>query len=158
MVAPGLEAHLLPSQEGHPHKAQGQAQHAQGAQALTQPDKSHHGRPEFYANYLKFFERARTEWVRAAGGEQQRLRLEQGLIFVVSETTVRYLAPARLDDELTITVEPIELGRATLTLHQRALRGEQVLAEGTIRVGCVNAHDFKPARIPASLLAALQRP
>jgi acyl-CoA thioester hydrolase len=112
----------------------------------------------FYANYLKFFERARTEWVRAAGGEQQRLRLEQGLIFVVSETTVRYLAPARLDDELTITVEPLDLGRATLTLHQRALRGEQVLAEGTIRVGCVNAHDFKPARIPASLLAALQRP
>ncbi|MFO1226194.1 tol-pal system-associated acyl-CoA thioesterase [Roseateles sp.] len=112
----------------------------------------------FYANYLKFFERARTEWLRAAGGEQQRLRLEAGLIFVVSETVVRYLAPARLDDELTITVEPVELGRATLTVHQRALRGDQVLAESSIRVGCVNAHDFKPARIPASLLAALQRP
>jgi len=115
----------------------------------------------FYANYLKFFERARTEWLRAAGVGQQQLRDESGLIFVVSATQLRYLSPARLDDELTLTVEPRELGRATLTVHQRALRtvagaDDALLAEGEIRIGCVRASDFKPQRIPASLLAALQ--
>ena len=60
----------------------------------------------FYANYLKFFERARTEWLRAAGVEQQRLRDETGLMFVVAETRLRYLAPARLDDLLTLTANP----------------------------------------------------
>jgi acyl-CoA thioester hydrolase len=112
----------------------------------------------FYANYLKFFERARTEWLRAAGFGQQRLRDETGLIFVVSETRMRHLAPARLDDELTITVEPRELGRATLNLFQIARRGDAVLAEGEIRIGCVNAETFKPARIPAELLSAIQVP
>ncbi len=110
----------------------------------------------FYANYLKFFERARTEWLRAAGFGQQQLRDETGLIFIVASTQLRYLAPARLDDELQITVEPSEIGRATLTVYQRALRGQQTLAEGEIRVGCVQASNFKPARIPATLIAALQ--
>lgn len=110
----------------------------------------------FYANYLKFFERARTEWLRAAGIGQQALRETHGLIFIVSATQLRYLAPARLDDELAISVEPLTLGRASLTVHQRALRGEQLLAEGDIRVGCVSAADFKPNRMPAHLIAALQ--
>jgi acyl-CoA thioester hydrolase len=112
----------------------------------------------YYANYLKFFERARTEWPRAAGFGQQRLRDNSGLIFVVAETRARYFMPARLDDALTITVEPRELGRATLNLFQRALRGDTVLAEGEIRIGCVNAETFKPARIPTELLSALQAP
>jgi acyl-CoA thioester hydrolase len=109
----------------------------------------------FYANYLKFFERARTEWLRAAGVEQQALRETTGAIFVVAATSLRYLAPARLDDLLTITVEPEPAGRASLVVRQRALRGEQLLAEGEIRIGCVRASDLKPQRLPDAVVTAI---
>ncbi|MFG6431421.1 tol-pal system-associated acyl-CoA thioesterase [Roseateles sp. LYH14W] len=109
----------------------------------------------FYANYLKFFERARTEWLRAAGVEQHQLREDTGLIFVVAATNMRYAAPARLDDLLTITVEPEPAGRASLVVRQRALRGGTLLAEGEIRIGCVRADDLKPQRLPDSVVAAI---
>ncbi|MFN3304516.1 MAG: tol-pal system-associated acyl-CoA thioesterase [Roseateles sp.] len=109
----------------------------------------------FYANYLKFFERARTEWLRAAGVEQQRLREDSGVIFVVAATSLRYLAPARLDDLLTITVQPQPVGRASLVVQQRALRGDTLLCEGEIRIGCVRAHDLKPHRLPDMVVAAI---
>jgi acyl-CoA thioester hydrolase len=105
----------------------------------------------FYANYLKFFERARTEWLRAAGHSQQRLREETGAIFVVAETHVRYLQPARLDDLLDVTVDLREGGAATLLIAQQALRGGALLAEGTIRIACVDAQSLKPRRIPIPL-------
>ena len=105
----------------------------------------------FYANYLKFFERARTEWLRSLGHAQQRLRDETGAIFIVAETNVRYLRPARLDDLLDVTVEVLEAGRATMLIAQQALRGPELLAEGTIRIGCVDAATFKPRRIPIDL-------
>ncbi|MEH0165670.1 tol-pal system-associated acyl-CoA thioesterase [Roseateles microcysteis] len=111
----------------------------------------------FYANYLKFFERARTEWLRKLGMEQQALRDEQGLIFVVSETRIRYLSPARLDDWLDVSVELRESGRASMTLFQQARCGERLLAEGEIRIGCVDAATFRPSRIPSFLLQALQK-
>jgi acyl-CoA thioester hydrolase len=109
----------------------------------------------FYANYLKFFERARTEWLRALGFDQQRLREETGVIFIVSETHVRHLAPARLDDRLDITAHLRDCRGASLRFHQQALRGGQLLADGDIRVGCVGAADFRPRRIPPSLVQAL---
>jgi len=109
----------------------------------------------FYANYLKFFERARTEWLRAAGVEQQRLREDTGLIFVVAETRLRYVAPARLDDLLTLTVEPEPAGKASLVVRQRALRGDTLLCEGEIRIGCVRAGDLKPQRLPDSVQSAV---
>jgi acyl-CoA thioester hydrolase len=109
----------------------------------------------FYANYLKFFERARTEWLRAAGVEQHQLREETGVIFVVAGTSLRYLAPAKLDDLLTVTVEPEPAGRASLVVRQRALRGHTLLCEGEIRIGCVRAEDLKPQRLPDSVVAAI---
>lgn len=113
----------------------------------------------FYANYLKFFERARTEWLRALGFEQEAMRHAEGAMFIVSSTQVRYLRPARLDDWLTITVEIRELGRASMVVFQQAWRGETLLSEGEIRIGCVasegTSQDFKPTRIPAALFAAL---
>jgi acyl-CoA thioester hydrolase len=109
----------------------------------------------FYANYLKFFERARTEWLRAAGVEQHQLREATGVMFVVAATSLRYLAPARLDDVLTITVEPEPAGKASLVVRQRALRGDTLLAEGEIRIGCVRAHDLKPQRLPDAVVAAI---
>jgi acyl-CoA thioester hydrolase len=112
----------------------------------------------FYANYLKYFERARTEWLRSLGIGQRQLRETSGGIFVVGETTVRYHQPARLDDELLVTARVESAGRASLGLAQEAFRaGDRVLlCEGTIRIGWVDAATLKPARIPANLLEALK--
>ena len=109
----------------------------------------------FYANYLKFFERARTEWLRALGVEQGALREATGAIFVVSESQVRYVQPARLDDWLRITVEVQELGAASMRIHQQAWRGDVLLAEGSVRIGCVNAENLRPRRIPVQVLDVL---
>ena len=110
----------------------------------------------FYANYLKFFERARTEWLRHLGFEQQQLRLDTGAIFIVTDTAVRYLRPARLDDLLDVTVNVSEAAGATLTLAQQAWRqdadGSVMLTEGTIRIACVDAGTFRPRRIPTPLM------
>ena len=113
----------------------------------------------FFANYLKFFERARTEWLRSLGIQQSALRERNGGMFVVAHTEVRYLRPARLDDELLVTAELQETGRATLLIAQQALLlpGRAVLAAGTIRIGWVDAATLQPARIPATLLEALNR-
>jgi acyl-CoA thioester hydrolase len=114
----------------------------------------------YYANHLKFFERARTEWLRSLGFSQQRLRLASGAMFVVADTSVRYLRPARLDDWLEITVEPLDVQRASMTLNQQAFRqdddGAVLLSEGSIRVGCVDAASFKPRRIPNDILDCLR--
>lgn len=109
----------------------------------------------FYANYLKFFERARTEWLRAAGVEQQRLRDDTGAMFVVAEVQTRYLAPARLDDLLHVTVRVEEQGAASMVIVQEAFRGDMLLAEGRIRIGCVHAESLRPCRIPARVVNAL---
>jgi acyl-CoA thioester hydrolase len=109
----------------------------------------------FYANYLKFFERARTEWLRSLGIQQQRLREETGAIFVVGSTSLRYHRPARLDDSLLVTARLAQLGRATMTFEQQALRGRELLADGEIRIGCVDGQSFQPRRIPPALLDRL---
>ena len=116
----------------------------------------------FYANYLKFFERARTEWLRSLGHEQERMRTASGVVFIVTDTTVRYLRPARLDDLLAVTVEVKHAGRAQMTIAQQAWRrsdrGDDLLAEGTIRIGCVDAGTFRPQRIPNSIAETLLPP
>ncbi len=119
----------------------------------------------FYANYLKFMERGRTEWLRALGFNQQVLREQVGGMFVVSETAVRYHHPARLDDALWVTARVQDAGRVSLTLAQQVLlRAEKpdagtpdtLLAEGTIRIGWVDAASLRPARIPAPILEVLR--
>ena len=113
----------------------------------------------FYANYLKFFERARTEWLRALGHGQEQLRHEEGAMFVVTDTSIRYLQPARRDDLLEVSVKVEHAGRARMTIAQQAwrhgARADGVLAEGTIRIGCVDAGTFKPRRIPISIAGAI---
>jgi acyl-CoA thioester hydrolase len=114
----------------------------------------------YYANHLKFFERARTEWLRALGFSQEQLRREAGAMFVVTDTSVRYLRPARLDDWLEITVEPLDVQRASMNLAQQAYRRDDgvavLLSEGSIRIGCVDAASFKPRRIPNDILDCLR--
>jgi acyl-CoA thioester hydrolase len=116
----------------------------------------------FYANYLKFFERARTEWLRSLGVEQQKLRDEVGGMFVVSATQLRYLRPARLDDLLVVTARTEESGKASLTIAQSAWLqpadggANILLCEGTIRIGWVDAATLRPQRIPAAILGVLR--
>lgn len=110
----------------------------------------------FYANYLKFFERARTEWLRSLGVQQQALREATGAIFVVTDTQVRFLRPARLDDCLDVTATPRDLGRASMQIHQQAWRGAELLAEGDIRIGCVDATTLRPRRFPDPLPGLLE--
>jgi acyl-CoA thioester hydrolase len=113
----------------------------------------------FYANYLKFFERSRTEWLRERGIHQQALREATGGMFVVSDARVRYLKSAKLDDELLVTTSLLEAGRASMTIHQEAWLttpvGPVLLCEATIRAGWVNASSLKPARIPQNILDTL---
>ena len=110
----------------------------------------------FYANYLKFFERARTEWLRALGHSQQEMVDTTGCMFVVQDTHVRYLRPARLDDMLVVTVHVTERGKASLRIAQQAWCGERLLAEGEIRIGCVARATMKPTRIPGPILEAIE--
>ncbi len=109
----------------------------------------------FYANYLKFFERARTEWLRSLGVGQQALREATGAIFIVAETQLRYIAPARLDDALRVTVQLQQRGQASLHIQQQAWRGDTLLCEGRIRIGCVDEGTFRPRRIPNEVLSTL---
>ncbi|WP_395066645.1 tol-pal system-associated acyl-CoA thioesterase [Paraburkholderia silvatlantica] len=111
----------------------------------------------FYANYLKFFERARTEWLRACGVDQRRLAEETGVLFVVRSTALDYRAPARLDDVVTTVSRVEKLGRASVDFMQEAWREDTLLARGTVRVGCVDSTAMRPAPIPAPVHEALQR-
>lgn len=114
----------------------------------------------FYANYLKFFERARTEWLRSRGIEQGKLKQEGQGMFVVSDVQVRFLQSARLDDELFVTARPLETGRASMTISQQAWRlapgAKVLLSEASIRIGWVDGVTHKPARIPPKLMESLK--
>lgn len=116
----------------------------------------------FYANYLKFFERARTEWLRSLGLNQQHLRDTVGGMFVVTHAQLDYLRPARLDDVLHVSAVLQTAGRASLTIAQQVFLQPvsadgtpQLLCQGAVRVGWVDAASMRPARIPSSLLEQL---
>ncbi len=105
----------------------------------------------FYANYLKFMERARTEWLRAAGVEQDQLLTDSGLLFVIVEVNVRYHKPARFNDLLEVTVEPVDRGRSRFTVRQEVRRGADLLVSGTVSAACIDAATFKPQPIPRGM-------
>ena len=116
----------------------------------------------FYANYLKFFERARTEWLRNLGVEQQKLRDEVGGMFVVTQAEINYLKPARLDDVMEVTAVLESAGRASITIAQQAFlkpvssdQAPQLLCEGSIRIGWVDSATMRHARIPKSIVEQL---
>lgn len=106
----------------------------------------------FYANYLKFFERARTEWLRSLGFGQQTLLDQHGVLFVVGQVQIRYLKSARLDDELQITARVADVGRSRLSIAQQAVRNGEVLAQGTVDIICVHQATWKGHRIPPEIL------
>ncbi|MBQ5948739.1 tol-pal system-associated acyl-CoA thioesterase [Massilia sp. ST3] len=105
----------------------------------------------FYANYLKFFERARTEWLRATGVQQQALLDAEGTAFVVKSASLDYHAPARLDDELTIRTSVEKLGRASVQFAQQAWRGDTLLTSASVKVGCVDLATMRPRSLPGDV-------
>ena len=107
----------------------------------------------YHANYLRWFERARTEWLRAKGHDQESLRTGQGVAFTVADISIRYRRPARLDDALAVEVELAESRKVSLTFRQvlRRTEGGEILAEAEVRVGCVDAATFRPRPIPMAL-------
>lgn len=111
----------------------------------------------YYANYLRFMERARTEWMRERGFEQDVLRDEHGLLFAVRSAHVDYLLPARFNEQLDVGVEVQDVGRASLTFHQDVVRaGErQLLCTGTVKIACIDAAAFRPKPIPEFILKEL---
>ncbi|MBI3042871.1 MAG: tol-pal system-associated acyl-CoA thioesterase [Betaproteobacteria bacterium] len=111
----------------------------------------------YYANYLCFLERARTEWLRALGLEQTDLAAVHQLVFVVRSIALDYLKPARFNDALEVTVEPGEIGASRIRLSQRVRRGAEELLAARVELACVNTETFKPVRIPRTVAESLAR-
>lgn len=110
----------------------------------------------YYANYLRFFERCRTEWMRAAGYGQAQLASESGIGFVARKASCEYLKPARLDDELSIGLQVEKLTRVRVIFRQWASRGDDVLVTGNVEIACVNMATMTPAPIPDFLHTKLE--
>ncbi len=111
----------------------------------------------YYANYLKFFERARTEWLRALGVDQRELAARERVLFVVRHADVIYRQPARLDDVIGIVTTAEELGASSIQFHQQARRNGTLLATAGVQICTVHAATFKPVRLPPTLRNLLQK-
>lgn len=109
----------------------------------------------YYVNYLKFMERARTEFMRAAGFGKQGI-FNRDLMFVVRDVNVQYREPAILDDELEVTASIVTLGGASMCLRQTVQRGDVLLADGKITIACVDRDALKPQRMPREMITALR--
>ena len=109
----------------------------------------------YYVNYLKFMERARTEYMRALGYDKDVI-FNTDMMFVVQEVRTSYRQPARLDDELQATVTPLKVGGASLLLQQSIRRGAELLAEGEVKIACVDRHSLQPKRMPGEMLSRLR--
>jgi acyl-CoA thioester hydrolase len=110
----------------------------------------------FYANYLKFFERARTEMLRAMGFEQDELTVNEGIIFVVRSVQVDYLNPARFNELLEVSAEVTLAKKVSLVFEQLITRGDDVLCKSLIRIACLDALTMHPKAIPENLLELLK--
>lgn len=108
----------------------------------------------YYANYLKFVERGRTEALREAGVDQGRLKAERGLVFVVASLSIAYRRPARFDDLLTVETRVTRLGAASVDMAQRVARGGETCVDGSVRCALMDP-EGRPARLPDDLRAAL---
>ena len=109
----------------------------------------------YYANYLKFLERARTEWLRSLGFVQTELAKDPGIMFVVSSVNIEYRRPAKLDDSITIISTCEQESAACLRFDQRIVRDAELLVTASCRVACLDAATFRPKRLPAAIVEAM---
>lgn len=105
----------------------------------------------YYANYLSFMERARTEWLRASGFEQPEMAATHGVLFVVRAVNIEYLKPSRFNDSLQVTVEVVNVGGSRIRFLQRVLRGNEEIARAGVDVVCVSTDTFRPVRVPGEM-------
>ena len=105
----------------------------------------------YYANYLKFFERARTDFLRALGISQSELSQKENLVFVVRKCEVEYVFPARLDDEIEVSVKVKKISAASILMEQKMTKSEKILSTLNIDLVCVAADNFKPKKIPENI-------
>lgn len=105
----------------------------------------------YYANYLKFFERARTDFLRALGISQSELSQKENLVFVVRKCEVEYVFPARLDDEIEVSVKVKKISAASISMEQKMTKSEKILSTLNIDLVCVAADNFKPKKIPENI-------
>ncbi len=110
----------------------------------------------FYANYLGFMERARTEWLRALGFEQPEMAASDGVLFVVSAVNIKYLKPSRFNDSLQVTVEVVNVGGSRIRFLQQVLRGNEEIARAEVAVVCVSTDTLRPARMPDGLRITIE--
>lgn len=108
----------------------------------------------FYANFLRFMERARTEYIRWLGFPRIDA-LDDSAMFVVHSLNIRYYSPAVLDDELTVTANPVRIGKTYLEFHQQVCRGNMCLTEAQVKVVCVDVQRRRPRVLPGALAGAL---
>lgn len=111
----------------------------------------------FYANYLKFMERARTEWLRACGIELDLWQNQHRKLFVVRSVQIDFHAPAKFNEQLTACANLLTLKAASLTCEQRIMRGDMLLTEATVQLVCVNADSMSPCAIPPAIKEAMTR-
>ncbi|TSA48357.1 MAG: tol-pal system-associated acyl-CoA thioesterase [Nitrosomonadales bacterium] len=112
----------------------------------------------YHAEYLKFFERARTECLRSLGFEQRELREREGVVFVVRSMQIKYVQPARFDEMLEVASKLVEVGRCRLVFEQKLLRGSDILTDATVEVVSVDSTSFKPVAIPALIREKMETP
>ena len=105
----------------------------------------------YYANYLKYMERARSEWLRAQGLSNTELAREHGVLFAVRSVELDYHKPARLDDWLSVSAEVVLGGAASLVFRQDVRRGDELLCGGHIKLACLDTASFSPRPLPASV-------
>lgn len=105
----------------------------------------------YYANYLKFMERARTEWLRDIGFEQDELIARDAVIFAVTSVQVDYLQPGRFNDELVVTTQVIKKGKASISLEQKIKKNKDVLCQGLVKIASLDAVSFKPVAMPEKI-------
>ena len=110
----------------------------------------------FYANHLKFFERARTEMLRAMGYEQDELSVSEGIIFVVRSVQVDYLSPARFNEQLQVSAKVSLVKKTSLTFEQSITRNDDVLCKGNVRIACLDVQTMRPKAIPETLFSAFR--
>lgn len=111
----------------------------------------------YHANYLKFMERARTEWLRQLGFEQDQLRNEQNVLFAVHSMQLNFRRPARFNDQLLVRSTLLQASGASMQFEQQVLRDATSLCEATVKVACLNAESFQPCPLPNSILTEMQR-
>ena len=110
----------------------------------------------YHSNYLKFMERARTEWLRSVGIDQRHLKHEAHIMFVVHRIDIQYKLPARFNDDLVVKSELIDIGSSKIEFRQMIYRDEEIFIEAHVDIACIDSEKFKPVRIPSTVIQAME--